>query len=50
MIKQIFGSRPTTKLDVYLAAGAAVIAAINFIGVKQQYTEEHTTDNKENNA
>lgn len=43
MIKTIFaqfGNRPTTKVDVYLAAGAAVMAAIHFIDVKRQYKTE----------
>lgn len=49
MLRQLFGNRPTTKLDVYLAAGAAVMAAIHFVGVKQQFKSEQE-DNKENDA
>jgi hypothetical protein len=46
MIKQFFGNRPTTKMDIYLAAGAAVMAAIHFVSVKQQYKTEQ--EEKEN--
>jgi len=47
MFKHLFGNRPTTKLDVYLAAGAAVIAVIHFFDVKQQRkTEQSKEDTK----
>lgn len=48
MLKQLFGSRPTTRMDVYLAAGAAVMAVINAISVRQQYNTEQDTINEEN--
>lgn len=49
ILKQIFGSRPTTKIDVYLAAGAAAMALINFASVKMQYNTEQN-ENEENHA
>lgn len=49
MFKQLFGSRPTTKWDVYLAAGAAAMALIKAIDVHNQYKKEHSiNENKEN--
>lgn len=48
MIKKImaqFGKRPTTKMDVYLAAGAAVMAVAHFIDVKKQYKTEQNIEN-----
>lgn len=49
MLRQLLGSRPTTKMDVYLAAGAAVMAVAHFFSVKNQYHTEQD-DNKENDA
>lgn len=44
MIRQFFGNRPTTKWDVYLAAGAAAMAVIHYFDVKNQYkTEQNDT-------
>ena len=40
MLKQLFGTRPTTKADVYLAAGAAVIAVVKFFDTRHQYKQE----------
>lgn len=46
MLKSIFGTRPATRVDVVLAAGAAVMAVINFINIKQQYkTEQEEEEN-----
>lgn len=46
IVKQFFGSRPTTKIDVFLAAGAAVMAVVHFVDVKKQYQ----TEQEENEA
>lgn len=40
MRKRLFGVRPTNKVDVYLAAGAAVMAVIGFFGTLQEYKSE----------
>lgn len=48
MLKQLFGTRPTTKMDVILAAGAAVMAVANFISIKKQYQTEQEDTNEEN--
>lgn len=48
MIKALmgqFGKRPTTKIDVYLAAGAAAMAFIHFVDVKKQYKTEQNIEN-----
>lgn len=48
MIKTImgqFGKRATTKVDVYLAAGAAVMAVLHFVDVKKQYKSEQNIEN-----
>lgn len=48
MIKALlaqFGARPTTKMDVYLAAGAAVMAVAHFIDVKKTYKSEQNIEN-----
>lgn len=47
MIKGLFGNRPTTRVDIILAAGAAVIAVVHFFDVKHQYKTEND-EKKEN--
>ena len=49
MLKQIFGSRPATRIDVLLAAGAAVMAVINFANVRHEYKTQQDITEKENN-
>jgi hypothetical protein len=44
MFKGLFGSRPTTKSDVVLAAGAAVMAVWKAADVLNQYKKEHDTE------
>lgn len=48
MRRKLFGVRPTNKLDVYLAAGAAVMAIAAFFGTLQEYKSEQ--EEKENDA
>lgn len=48
MLKQIFGSRPTTKFDVYLTAGAAVMAVLKAFDVHRQYKSEQDNKTEEN--
>lgn len=50
MLKQIFGSRPATRIDVILAAGAAVMAVVNFINVRHEYKSEQDNNEKEINS
>lgn len=47
MRKRLFGVRPTNKVDVYLAAGAAVMAVIGFFGTLQEYKEEQEKENEQ---
>jgi hypothetical protein len=37
MLKGIFGSRPANKMDVFLAAGAAVMALVGLANTIQEY-------------
>jgi hypothetical protein len=37
MLKAIFGNRPANKTDVFLAAGAAVMALIGLANTYQEY-------------
>lgn len=46
MFKGLFGSRPTTKSDVVLAAGAAVMAVWKAVDVFNQYKAEQATNNE----
>lgn len=47
MLKGIFGSRPANKIDVFLAAGAAVMALAGLINTYSEYKSEQDTE-KEN--
>lgn len=40
MLKQIFGSRPTTRTDVGLAVGAVVFAIFKAVDTVNQYKKE----------
>lgn len=50
MRKKLFGVRPTNKTDVYLAAGAAVMALIAFISTLNEYKSDQDETTKENNS
>jgi hypothetical protein len=47
MLKGIFGSRPANKIDVLLAAGAAVMAVTAFFNTFHEFKTEQ--DNKKEN-
>lgn len=47
MRKRLFGVRPTNKIDVYVAAGTAIIAVFGFFGTLQEYKSEQELE-KEN--
>lgn len=48
-IKGFFGKRPTTKGDVIVAVGAALLAALKAGDVYREYkAESATTESKEN--
>lgn len=49
MMKQIFGKRPTTKMDVVIAFGAAIFAAAGAVDRLKQYKSEQETT-EENKA
>jgi len=44
-LKDLFGARPTTKSDVVLAAGAAVMAVWKAFDVFNQYKNENPINN-----
>ena len=48
MFKGLFGQRPTTKSDVVLAAGAAVMAVWEAFDVFNQYKAENNPQIEEN--
>lgn len=47
MLKGIFGSRPANKMDIVLAAGAAVMAVVGLLNTVHEYKSEQNTE-KEN--
>ena len=46
MLKQIFGSRPTTRIDVVLGYAAAAMAVISAINIHHQFNNESEEDPK----
>jgi hypothetical protein len=47
MFKGLFSKRPTTKGDIVLAIGAAVLAAWKAVDTIKDYKEEQSDDEKE---
>lgn len=47
MRKKLFGVRPTNKVDVYIAAGTALLAIAGFFGTLNEYKTEQESSEKE---
>lgn len=48
MLKQFFGNRRTTRIDVLVGIGGAVLAVIHAVGVTQQYKSEQPENDPNN--